>query len=217
MQAFRFDPEAHAYYLGDAQIPGVTAVLSQVVDFRFVDDAVLARKCAIGAAFHAAVQLDHDGELDEDSIDPAVAPYFEGWRKFKHEHRAFELHATERPVFSLSYRYGCTPDIWGRAQGMGGRAFAPFVLELKSTDTVHPAVSLQTAAQARAIAEALGREAAIPGFSADQWARDALRFVLRLTPRGTYSLHQLAGADDFVTFLSLLTAYRWKKRHNIDR
>ena len=210
MQPFRFDPEAHAYYLGDEQIPGVTAVLSQVVSFDFVRDEVLDRKRAIGSALHSAIELDRMGVLDEDSVDPAVRPYFDGWRAWLGQQSCFTIHAGELPVCSRVYRYGCTPDVWGELQI--GEVAVPFVMELKSSTTVHPAVGLQTAAQARAIAETIhdGRRAA-----ADLWISTARRFVLQLLPTGKYSLRELTARDDFATFLALLTAYRWKKRHNI--
>ena len=212
MQPFRFDADAHAYYLGSERIPGVTAVLGQVVDFSFVRDEVLDRKRAIGSALHEAIEIDLDGELDEESIDPSVAPYFAGWRKFQDEHGAFLIQAKERPIYSRTYRYGCTPDLWGNFLA-GGEA-VPFVCEIKSTATVHPAVGLQTAAQLRCIAETAYPDA-IEDRKREAYMRRARRFVLQLLPTGKYSLRALTARDDFATFLALLTAYRWKQRHNI--
>lgn len=210
MQPFRFDADAHAYYLGSERIPGVTAVLGQVVDFSFVRDEVLDRKRAIGSALHSAIELDRMGVLDEDSVDPAVRPYLDGWRAWLDQQSCFTIHAGELPVCSRVYRYGCTPDVWGELQV--GEVAVPFVMELKSSATVHPSVGLQTAAQARAIAETIhdGRRAA-----ADLWVSTVRRFVLQLLPTGKYSLRELTARDDFSTFLALLTAYRWKQRHNI--
>ena len=212
MQPFRFDADAHAYYLGSERIPGVTAVLGQVVDFSFVRDEVLDRKRAIGSALHEAIEIDLDGELDEDSVDPAVRPYFTGWRKFQDEHGAFLIQAKERPIYSRIYRYGCTPDLWGNF--IAGNEAVPFVCEIKSTATVHPAVGLQTAAQLQCIAEDgapyVGRSRAV-----SEYIARARRFVLQLLPTGKYSLRELTARDDFATFLALLTAYRWKQRHNI--
>lgn len=210
MQPFRFDPEAHAYYLGAEQIPGVTAVLQQVIDYRFVSDEVLDRKKAIGSALHACIELDHTGELDESTIDPEVAGYFDGWRKFKQEQQAFVLTAAEAPMCSRLYRYGTTPDIWGSMHPEGGSA-VPFVLELKSTATISPVVGLQTAAQLQAIAETVTGDAG----TRDRWIREGRRFALQLKPTGTYSLREFANRVDWPTFAALLTVYRWKRAHNI--
>ena len=170
------------------------------------------RKRAIGSALHEAIEIDLDGELDEESIDPSVAPYFAGWRKFQDEHGAFLIQAKERPIYSRTYRYGCTPDLWGNFLA-GGEA-VPFVCEIKSTATVHPAVGLQTAAQLRCIAETAYPDA-IEDRKREAYMRRARRFVLQLLPTGKYSLRELTARDDFATFLALLTAYRWKQRHNI--
>lgn len=206
MTQFRFDREAHAYYLGAERIPGLTSVLAQVIDFSFVRDEVLARKSAIGSALHLAVELDYLGELDESSLDPAVLPYFDGWRKFKDEQRAHRVTAAEEPIYSPTYRYGCTPDIWG-ATGAGDW----FVTEIKSTTTIHPAVALQTAAQRQALAESL------PDKVAATWFLKARRFALQLRPNGSYKLHEFTQRDDFAQFLALLSTYRWKQRNNLNR
>lgn len=210
MQPLRFDPEAHAYYLGAEQIPGVTAVLQQVTDYRFVPDEVLDRKKAIGSALHACIELDHIGELDESTIDPAVAGYFDAWRKFTWDQRAFVLAAAESPMCSRLYRYGTTPDIWGSMHPDGGSA-VPFVLELKSTATIMPAVALQTAAQLQAIAETVTGDAGTRA----RWLREGRRFALQLKPTGTYSLREFRDPADWPTFAALLAVYRWKRAHNI--
>lgn len=207
---FTFDPEAHAYALDGQLIPGVTEVLRQVVDLSMIRDDVLDRKRAIGSALHQAIELDAADELDPDSIDPAVAPYFAGWRRFQAEHHAFIVHANERPVFSQSFRYACTPDVWGVMSD--SLSHAPFVLEIKSTATLHPAVGLQTAAQLRAIGEWSHED----GRTRDRFIATASRFALQLNNRGGYKLTKLEARDDFSTFLALLTAWRWKRRHSIN-
>lgn len=205
MDIFSFDPEAHRYYLGGTPIPGVTEVLKQVVDYSMIPDAVLDRKRQIGSALHQCIEWDHRQELDEDSIDAAVWPYFEAWRKFKRECNLLSLVAAEQPVCSRTFRYGCIPDVWGYDDGG-----ALTVIEVKSTAAVHPSFGLQTAAQARAIVESTLRPS--------QYTlalQRAQRFVLQLRPDRTYRLHRCAAADDFPTFLALLTVHRWKQTHNL--
>jgi len=199
-----YDDIAHTYTLAGRVIPSVTQILKQVVDFSMVPPDILERKCAIGQALHMAIALDHADDLDYDSLDASVLPYFEAWRKFVADMGSkLWIMASERPMASATYQYGVTPDIWGSVNGE--RA----VIELKSTAAIHPSVALQTAAQSHAITE--GR----------WWPGDVdgppRRFALQLRPNGTYKLHEFTQRDDFAQFLALLSTYRWKQRNNLNR
>ena len=61
----------------------VTQVLrgAGLCDMSFVDEAAMKR----GTAVHLATELDDLGELEESSVDPVVAPYLAGWRRFRTE------------------------------------------------------------------------------------------------------------------------------------
>jgi hypothetical protein len=56
-----------------------------------------------------ATALDDQGILDESSVDPAVAPHLEAWRKFRRE-SGFSPKAIEQIVQHPTYRYCGTID-----------------------------------------------------------------------------------------------------------
>jgi hypothetical protein len=198
----QFDAAAHQYTLNGRRIPSVTQILGQVVDFSMVPPDILERKCAIGRALHEAIALDHEDDLDHDSLDAAVLPYFEAWRKFVADAGTrLWIMAAERPLASTVYGYGTTPDIWGAVNGR--RA----VIELKSTAAIHPSVGLQTAAQEMAITEC----DAWPG-GTDQ-AVD--RYALQLQPSGQYRIHHFKNRGDFAVFIALRSVYGWRASHNL--
>lgn len=199
--AMQFDEATHTYTLNGRVVPSVTQILLQVVDFSMVSDEVLARKCAIGKALHECIHYDHDGSLDEDSIDASVQPYFDGWRKFVVDAgRSLDITAAEKPMASTKYGYGCTPDIWGVLDGV------PAVIELKSSTVIHPAVALQTAAQVEVLIE--------NSFLPDR-ASKVLRFALQLKPNGKYTVKEFTSPGDFGVFIALRSVWGWKAQHKL--
>lgn len=195
-----YDDDAHTYTLAGRVIPSVTQVLKQVVDFSMVPPDILERKCAIGSALHMAIALDHADDLDYDSLDASVLPYFEAWRKFVADMgRGLVVHAAEMPIASATYQYGVTPDIWGSVNGE--RA----VIELKSTAAIHPSVALQTAAQVQAITEG--------GY----WIANGTprRFALQLQPSGKYRLQEFTAKGDFGVFIALRSVWGWRASHKL--
>jgi len=50
--------------------------------------------------------------LDEDTLDPVIAPYLEAWRRFKRE-SGFVVERSEVPMASSVYRYAGKPDVIG--------------------------------------------------------------------------------------------------------
>ncbi len=200
LEKLEFDAAAHQYTLNGRRIPSVTQILGQVVDFSMVPPDILERKCAIGQALHNAIALEIENDLDHDSIDAAVLPYFEAWRKFVADiGRGLVVHAAEMPIASATYQYGVTPDIWGSINGE--RA----VIELKSTATIHPSTALQTAAQVQAITEG--------GY----WIAKGTprRFALQLQPSGKYRLQEFTAKGDFGVFIALRSVYGWRASHNL--
>lgn len=202
MKDLQFDEATHTYTLAGRVIPSVTQILKQVVDFSMVAPDILERKCAIGSALHMAIALDHADDLDYDSLDASVLPYFEAWRKFVADMgRGLVVHAAEMPIASATYQYGVTPDIWGSVNGR--RA----VIELKSTAAIHPSVGLQTAAQEMAITEC----DAWPGGTGQ--AVD--RYALQLQPSGQYRIHHFKNRGDFAVFIALRSVWGWRASHKL--
>ena len=105
MKDLQFDEATHTYTLAGRVIPSVTQILKQVVDFSMVAPDILERKCAIGSVLHMAIALDHADDLDYDSLDASVLPYFEAWRKFVADMgRGLVVHAAEMPIASATGR-----------------------------------------------------------------------------------------------------------------
>lgn len=198
-----YDDDAHTYTLDGRVIPSVTQILKQVVDFSMVPPDILERKCAIGSALHMAIALDHADDLDYDSLDASVLPYFEAWRKFVADMgTALVIHAAEVPMASKKWNYGCTPDLWGRI----GHDLV--CIELKSTAAIHPAVGLQTAAQVEALIEN-------KAFGPQDMPRVVRRFALQLKPDGKYTPKEFTAKGDFGVFIALRSVWGWRASHKL--
>lgn len=84
-EPLRFDAEKHQYWIGKKRIPSVTEILRKVglsKDFTGIDPFYADR----GKATHLAIQFFLEGRLDENSLDPVIVPYFEGFKKYFAEH-----------------------------------------------------------------------------------------------------------------------------------
>ena len=99
-----FDAARHLYRINGAVVPNVTRVLADLYDWDSVPAQTLERKRQIGSVVHRAIELDVQNNLDESSIDPQAAGYFEAWRRFGKEKR-FACHLAERQVGSWRFRY----------------------------------------------------------------------------------------------------------------
>ena len=78
-----FDEEKHEYRLNGRILPSVTQILREI---GFVDDTYFTEDSAArGIAVHKATELYDLGTLDEDSLDPRLVDYLEGWKRFRNE------------------------------------------------------------------------------------------------------------------------------------
>jgi hypothetical protein len=80
-----FDEETHTYYHGGKEVPGVTSILKAVglsKDYSTVDTFYRDR----GIAVALAIELFLKGTLDEKTIDPAIQPYYDGFRRYWDKH-----------------------------------------------------------------------------------------------------------------------------------
>ena len=105
-----FEEAEHAYYLDGVRLPSVTQILKAegFIDARFYDEHSRER----GRIVHLACEYDDLGELDDDSLDPEIAPYVEAWRRFKQE-SGFVIASVEVPLVSTKHRYAGKPDVRG--------------------------------------------------------------------------------------------------------
>jgi hypothetical protein len=188
-----FDEASHTYHLRGERLPSVTQVLRPAIDLSMIPDAVLARKREIGEAVHAAIELDVQDRLDEDSIHEDVAPYFDGWRRFMREKQP-KIIACELRVYHTTYRYAGTLDLLAEVDG------ELTVIDTKSTAAMSPVTALQTAAYT----EAYCFERDLP--------RNLKRAALHLTADSDYRLHHYRNPMDFTVFLGLRNFLSWREQ-----
>lgn len=88
-----FDEASHEYRLGDLKLTSVTQILAMLglADFSgpWFSDAIKAR----GTYLHQAIQLDVEGDLDDDTLDEQLQGGVAGWRKFLSDTGAVVEHA----------------------------------------------------------------------------------------------------------------------------
>ena len=185
--------EDHTYWLMGQRFPSVSEIISPVCSYDGVPVEVLERKSAIGKALHTLSEWhDRDGlkSIDRKSIDPAVAPYFEGWRKFMREMKPkWELIEHRKASTGLGFagtldRYGCF---------LGER----WMIDIKTVASVRNATGLQLA-----------------GYCVLQGVNNSVkRGAVQLTPDGKYKLHEFKDPLDYTVFLGLLSVTKWRIRN----
>lgn len=191
-----FDPIDHAYFLDGVRVPSVTQLIDPLYDFTGIPPETLRRKAAIGTAVHAASELIDADDLDDESVDPAIEGYLDGYRKFLDEVQP-ELLQSEQKIAHPVWRYAGTLDRLWRIEG----CLAIGDLKTVAARDPSPLIGVQLAAYD------LLRQ------YGDDAPEKALRFALQLKPDGTYKLHQYTEQDDYRMFMSLLTIHHWRAQH----
>lgn len=137
-----FAETTHTYWLDGIEVLSPTKVfeITGITDFSKVRTDVIERAQGFGRCLHLATELYDKGTLDPATIDPGLAPYLNGWKKFVAE-SGYQFQAIEQFVYHLGFKYA----------GMIDRVTTDGVLiEIKSSNTIHVATALQTAAYAMA-------------------------------------------------------------------
>lgn len=191
MSVLTFDEATHTYRFGGQVVPGVTSILAPLTDFSRVPPHVLEAAANFGKAVHRACELDDLGELDEATLDDALLPYLQAWRKFSAEH-AVQWDQIEQPNYHATLRYAGTPDRFGKVNGR------PTVVDIKSTAQLYPSVGPQLAAYANALQNPY-----------------ADRLAVQLKADGTYVAKPYKDPTDWPVFASLMTLRNWCARHSI--
>jgi hypothetical protein len=106
----RFDEKDHRYFIDDYPVAGVTNALREagIVDTTWFTEWARDR----GSKVHTLTQFDDEGSLDPESIDPLIAGYLAGWRKFRKEYD-FKIDDIELEVYHSTAMYGGTLDRLG--------------------------------------------------------------------------------------------------------
>lgn len=187
-----FEPESHAYRWKGSPVPSVTQVLAPLESFAGVPAEILEAAREFGTHAHLACHLDNIGQLDEDSLDPALAPYLAGWRAFKAE-TGFAVTGSEARLYHRSLGYA------GTADAIGVLYDKVTVIDIKS-GAVPATVGCQLAAY-QAAAEQDG-------------IKIKRRLCVQLLGDGRYKLHEQKDAADLSIFVSCLNLHKWLTKRN---
>jgi hypothetical protein len=204
---FSFAEKTHVYSVKtDGQlieVPSCTQILEEsglCEDYSEVPANVLERKRVIGSYVHKAAHYHHLGDLEVESIDSQIAPYFQGYLKFLKD-SGFQVQDAERRVV------GCWQGLWwaGTLDLRGVWERMPWIIDLKCTDTVYPSHPVQTA----------GYELTLPKPAQPPFCYR--RGSVHLSGDGSYQLRAHPSSRDRATFLAALQKVWGRKRSTHDR
>lgn len=141
-----FDQVSHRYILGTRELPSVTTILklAGLVDYDAPWFTAEARER--GSALHRAVLLDHENDLEEDSLDDELRARLEQFRRFK-ALKALRVLGAERLICDPVLGYAGTYDLLVEMDLAHGRGTT--LLDIKSSDT--PTAPIQTAGYTRCL------------------------------------------------------------------
>jgi len=194
------DKVNHIYRWNGVKVPSVTQVLTPLQNFHAVDPQTLHQAAQFGKAVHMMLALWDDGTLDLDSVDPALLPYLDGWRKFLRETK-FIVTFIEHEVYHSKLRYAGTIDRIGRL--VSKSKVADIILDIKTGDILYPWIAVQLAGYQAAYVDMTG-------------CGKVYRASLRLNEQGNYRLDWHESKLDWPCFAALITVQNWKITHNIE-
>lgn len=184
-----FDPEAHAYQIDGQPVINVTGVLDDLERFWCAPE-ILERARLFGSAVHTMTELYDQDDLDETTLDNALVPYLNGYKRFLDAVNP-KIEHIELRVGSKRYGYAGTLD---RVMKFG-RGLPRCMLDIKS-GARPKTVGLQTAAYADALDETYGIQV-------------SRRYCLQLMPND-YRLHRCDDPLDLNIWRAALITYNWK-------
>lgn len=195
MHELAFDEAKHEYRINGRVVPSVTQVLD-VIRTEGGSEAQREYKRQIGKALDLAIELHERDDLDAESLDPAVVPFFQAWLNFKRE-TGFRVILNQPLVYSMKLQFAGKPDLIGTRNG----SMTPTeLIDTKCVWTLDPATAIQTAGYAFAAEESLG-------------VRVKARGALQLLRDGTYKFEPYMDANDVGVFRACLSIYGWRKLH----
>lgn len=191
-----FIEEGHRYLMDGAEVPSVTTIISPLRPTSGADPETLEWKRQVGKAVHKAIELYEANDLDPSSLADVIAPYFEGWIRFKRE-SGFRALLTEQVVGSRKYRFAGTLDVLGtRAEGPSPDE----LIDCKAVWSMGDETAVQTAGYALALLESHG-------------IRVKKRGGLQLLSDGSFRYFPYSEANDERVFLACLSVNSWKRIH----
>jgi len=177
------DPETHTYLCDGVVYPSVTQILQ---DEGFIDATWFTEYARDrGTLVHRITHWYDTGELDMESVDPALGGYLEGWIRFREE-SGFDPQIIERPLASHTHRFAGTPDRIGVLNG-----------DLAIPDIKSGAVQAWTGLQ-------------LAGYEI-LYGQRVNRFGVQLTEDGKYKLIPFTDRNDRGVFMAALSTWWWKE------
>lgn len=203
----QFDEDSHSYTLDGKPCVGVTETLKDLSsrEYRFVKAEVMAEAAWLGQAVHKVIELDIEGELDEESLDERLVGYLEKWRHFVAT-SGFRPILSESKVFSRKFSYAGTLDLFGILNGEAA------LIDAKRCASVPRTAGPQTAAYEIALRECYPEIVAQAAVGPREGRIH--RFALHLTPGETpgWRLVPFKNPNDARVFLSALTLHNWSQQ-----
>lgn len=196
-QVLSFEPSSHRYFWDGQHVPGVTSILSSVVDYSRIPAGVLERARQEGTAIHKMIELYEADDLDDEALPDWLRPRFCAYLQFLSDTR-FQVHNSERKVFHRVHKYAGQLDLDGELKDEMA------IIDIKRSLFAGPAIGLQTAAYQEAENDRRKRE---------KLPKITRRYALQLKDDGSYKLEPYTDPQDFATFLALLTLQRWRQKN----
>lgn len=186
MKSVAFDVEKHEYDQG--KLWPVTTVIREA-GFMGATDFYTEEGRERGSAVHLACQYHDEGDLDMDSLDPAIQPYVSAYIRFKADN-GFDPTWIECPIKDARGLYAGRPD-----RILTTRPRSLWDLKTGSIESWH---CLQSAAYVAMLEDPFSYS----------------RFALYLSRDGRYSVREHPKAEyiaDLNVFLSALNCLNWKR------
>jgi hypothetical protein len=111
MTEIRFREVDHTYWLGDREVPGLSKILQttcKTKDYTGIDPWFSER----GQLVHKSIEMDLANDLDIDSLDPILAPFYEAWCAFMNKTQ-YKPISWEEKLYSPSLDFACRYDHYG--------------------------------------------------------------------------------------------------------
>ena len=184
-----FVESVHQYKVAGKIVPSVSSIIRPLTDaaYGMIDPATLRRAADFGTAVHACTELFDKDELDDDSVLPEWMPYLDAYKKW--------LDDVQPQIAEIEWRRGCA-----RYAGTIDRVVEinteNWIVDLKTTSTIHPHVGVQLAAYV-ALAE--------PAYGVN-----LRRAALQLREDGSYKFVEFKKRSDFTCFNGLLVVHAWR-------
>jgi hypothetical protein len=193
MPTLTLDHATHTYWLDKKKFDSVTKILAYVGLSRNYD-GISSFYAQRGTAVHKAVELVDKGTLDDATLDPRIAPYVRGYRKFVRE-SGYKPDSWEVPLYHDGLGFAGTIDKVGTLSGRFG------ILDIKTSRSLDPAVEPQLCAYTVLWNEHYPERPA------------EFKYALQLKDDGGYSLATKYSERSVDLWLSIMDVYRWKQRN----